>query len=208
MLTVYICAAVLFVVLATGGSLRRLADVRIRHAWLLWAALADQILIISVLPDAYPVPLAIAHVASYLAAGLCLWSNRDLPGAWLIAGGGALNGVVIALNGGTLPASAGALDAAGRAGDTGHFTNSALLAHPRLAMLGDIFATPPWLPGHSVFSLGDLGIWLGVAVFAWRTCRYAAPGRHRHGPPGIRRPGARPAPRHRLRPELSGSGPA
>lgn len=186
MLSVYLSVAMLLVVACTGAPLARLADLRIRRSWLLWAALADQIIIISVLPDANPTALALAHIASYLAAGACLLANRHLPGSWLLGTGGALNGLVIAANGGTLPASDTALRAAGQDPRLDQFNNSAVLADPHLPLLGDIFATPPWLPGHNVFSVGDIAIWLGLGWLLWRTCR----------PPA----GARPAPRHRRSP--------
>jgi hypothetical protein len=170
-LTVYIGVAMLVVAACTGAPLARLANVRIRHQWLLWAALADQIVVISVLPASNPTVLAVAHVASYLAAGACLVANRRLAGGRLIGLGGALNGLVICLNGGTLPASASAVRAAEQVADTGRFTNSEVLADPRLPWLGDVFATPAWLPGTNVFSVGDLAIWIGLAIFLWRTCR-------------------------------------
>ncbi|MDT4989838.1 MAG: hypothetical protein QOI74_3932 [Micromonosporaceae bacterium] len=170
MLTFYIGAIAFLAVMLTGGSPKRLAGVRIRHVWLLWAALADQILIISVIPDAQHTLLAGAHIASYVAAGVCLLLNRHLAGAWLLAAGGAANALVIVLNGGTMAASAHALRTSGRTA-TGDFDNSTVLPHPRLAWLGDVFATPSWLPGHTVFSSGDIAIWLGVVWFLWRTCR-------------------------------------
>ena len=184
MLTVYACAVALLIVVLCRGQLRRLARVRIRHVWLVWAALADQVLVISVIPNSRPALLAAAHLVSYLAAAGCIVANRRLPGVWLIAAGGASNGIVIALNGGILPASARALRASGWHPSTGHFNNSAVLPHPRLPLLGDIFATPPWLPGHDVFSLGDIAICLGVLWFLWRLAgREDLPGERRHDRP-------------------------
>jgi hypothetical protein len=170
-LTVYLAAAMLLAIVCTGGRLGRLAQVRIRHSWLLWLALADQIVIISVVPDSQRTVLAAAHIASYVAAGVCVVLNRRLPGILLIGLGGALNGLVITLNGGTLPTTAAALRAAGRAADADQFTNSGVVDSPRLAFLGDAFATPAWLPGHSVFSVGDVLIWVGIGWFLWRVCR-------------------------------------
>ena len=171
MLTVYLAVAMLFVVALTGAPLKRLAGLRIRHVWLLWVALIDQILVISVIPDTHPTALAAAHIASYAMAGVCIWLNRRLPGIWFIAAGGLLNGVTIALNGGTLPASTSALESSGHAGAPGQFANSAVLPDAKLAVFGDIFATPSWLPGNNVFSIGDVLIWLGLAWLLWRTCR-------------------------------------
>ncbi|MDT4987028.1 MAG: hypothetical protein QOI74_1122 [Micromonosporaceae bacterium] len=182
MLTVYLAVAMLLLVAATGAPLARLANLRLRHGWLLWAALLDQIVVVSVLPDSHPTALALAHIASYLAAGACLVVNRRLPGIWFIGGGGGLNGLVIALNGGTLPATGTAVLASGQGARPEHFNNSAVLAHPRLPLLGDIFATPAWLPGHNVFSVGDIAIWTGLAWLLWRTCQPLASGsdaRHR-----------------------------
>jgi Family of unknown function (DUF5317) len=171
MLTVYICAAALLALVVTGGRIRRLAEIRLQHTWLLYAALVTQIVIVSVIPGSRPALLSSAHVASYLAAGGFLLANRHLPGVWLVGAGGALNGVVITINGGTLPASATALHASGAGSSTGQFNNSGVLPNPHLPMLGDVFATPSWLPVHNVFSLGDIAIWLGVIWFLWRICR-------------------------------------
>ena len=68
-----------------------------------------------------------------------------------------MNAVTIALNDGTLPASPHAL-ADGRAGrpKPSAFENSGVLAHPVLPWLGDIMATPSWLPFRNVISIGDL----------------------------------------------------
>lgn len=171
MLTIYIAAVALLLIVCTGGRLAQLAHVRIRHSWLLWLALADQIVIISVVPDSHRTVLAVAHVASYVAAGICVVLNRRLPGIWLIGLGGALNGLVITVNGGTLPTSAEALRTAGRVAEADQFTNSGVVESPRLAFLGDAFATPAWLPGHTVFSIGDIAIWVGIVWFLWSTCR-------------------------------------
>ena len=181
MLTVYLAAGMLLVAALTGrSSLQRIVALRIRHVWLLWAALADQILVISIIPDTNASALALAHIASYALAAICLWVNRRIPGILVIGAGGLLNGVTIALNGGTLPASAAALRASGHPGTAGDFANSAVLPDAKLAFFGDIFATPSWLPGHNVFSIGDAVVWLGLAWLLWRTCRPA--GRRRYVP--------------------------
>jgi Family of unknown function (DUF5317) len=196
MLTVYICAATLLAVAGTGGRLKRLAQVPFRHAWLLWAALAVQILIMSIIPESRPAFLSGAHIGSYLAAGAFLLINRRLPGVWLIGAGGVLNCLVITINGGTLPASATALQQSGLHVSTDEFNNSAVLAHPHLPMLGDVFATPSWLPGSNVFSIGDVAVWLGVIWFLWRICQpRPAPGhtpRHQANHRNVQTPGRSP----------------
>jgi hypothetical protein len=76
-------------------------------------------------------------------------------------------------NGGTMPASAAALSASGWRPAPGHFTNSAVVPHPKLSILGDIFATPRWLPAHDVFSIGDVLIVAAVALLVYKTCQDA-----------------------------------
>ena len=183
MLTVYIAVTMLLVVALTGTPLTRLADLQLRHGWLLWAALAVQVVVISLLPDSYPGVLAAAHIGSYLAAGTCVWLNRSTPGVPLIGAGGGLNGLVITLNGGTLPASEAAVRASGQGDRLEHFNNSAVLDDPVLPLLGDIFATPAWLPGSNVFSIGDVAIWVGLGWLLWRVCRPPVTGGARHRRP-------------------------
>jgi hypothetical protein len=147
-----------------GGQIQRLAGLRFRYGWLILLALATQVLITEVLVSAPRVVLVALHLASYIAAGVALWANRALPGLLLIGAGTLLNAGVIALNGGTLPASARALAAAGLPVVTPDFANSGTLAHPHLSWLGDILATPAWLPFRNVISIGDLVILVGAVV--------------------------------------------
>lgn len=125
---------------ALGGRLGRLAEVEVRRRhWLLLGLLLQ----LAALGLGHRVPrsvLAGLHVTSYLLLGSVLWANRRLPGTPLIALGGFLNGLTIALNAGTLPASAAAMDRAGLIPDPSEFSNSAPLEDPRLWFLGDIFA--------------------------------------------------------------------
>ena len=44
------------------------------------------------------------------------------------------------------------------------------MAHPRLALLGDVFAIPAGVPLAEVFSIGDVVIMLGVVYTAYRIC--------------------------------------
>jgi len=168
-----------------GGRLGRLADVRLRHVDLIVATLVVQVVVVLLPFGPHWLPAA-AHVATYLAAGGFLWLNRRLPGLPLVALGAACNGVVIALNGGTLPASPQALQTAGMAEHGGDFVNSGALADPRLAFLGDVFAIPASWPLHNVFSIGDVLIVLGVGYASLRIC--GARGLVPHLPAELRRP--------------------
>ena len=156
--------------LLAGGKLRGYGDVRIRYGWVVALALVAQIVAIEVLPGAARLGLSAVHVATYVAAGAFVWFNRSIPGLWLVALGAASNGVTIALNGGTLPASASALKSAGIDLDSSEFLNSGVLADPRLPWLGDVFAIPAGWPLANVFSIGDVLILCGVAWGTHRIC--------------------------------------
>ena len=97
----------------TGGRLAALAQVRLRHAWLIPAALAVQIYITTIDPGGSRGAHVAAHLGSYLLAGAFVFANRDLPLVWLVALGGVLNLLVITVNGGVMPADANALQRAG-----------------------------------------------------------------------------------------------
>ena len=153
-----------------GGHLRALAHVRIKSFWLIAGALALQVVAISVVPTWPRAVLVSAHLVSYVMAGWFVWLNRRVSGLPIVALGGALNAVTIAVNGGTLPASRSALATAGIHPVAGDFNNSGVLAHPHLAWLGDVIPVPVSVPMANVFSIGDLLILLGLAYGLHHLC--------------------------------------
>jgi hypothetical protein len=162
------CLAALLFPLLLGRGLRGLLRIRLRALSLVWAALLTQVVVVEV-----PMPHSLAvvtHLASYLLAAAFLWLNRALRGLPLVALGAACNGVTIALNGGTLPASAQAVRRAGISAED-EFLNSAVLPDPVLPWLGDVFAWPQPLPLANVFSVGDVLIVAGVGLVSWRVSR-------------------------------------
>jgi hypothetical protein len=143
-----------------GGRPSALAFLELRAAWAIVAALALQVLVISVIPEStLPVHVPL-HLLSYALAGYCVLANLRLPGIGLIGLGGLLNLVAIAANGGVMPASAGALAAAGLDRGAG-FANSTVVDDAKVAFLGDVFALGGPFP--NVFSVGDVLLGLGVA---------------------------------------------
>jgi hypothetical protein len=145
-----------------GGRLGALGELRLRGLWLLWIALAVQVVIFAPGGPAWPA----LHFGSYALAAGFVWCNRALPFVRLTALGGALNLVAIAANGGTMPARAAAVATAGLA-DTGP-ANSAVVDDPKLAFLGDVFAIPASWPLHNVFSAGDVLLVIGAALLVHR----------------------------------------
>src|SRR5450432_4577976 len=153
-----------------GGRLRALSQMRIRSFWLIGGALALQVLAISVVPTWPHALLVAAHLVSYALAGWFVWLNRRISGLPIVALGGALNALAIAVNGGTLPASRSALATAGIHPVAGDFNNSGVLAHPHLGWLGDVLAIPHGVPMANVFSIGDLLILVGLAYGLHHLC--------------------------------------
>ncbi len=154
-----------------GGRLSALADLTLQRGGLALAALALQVLVISVVPDRLEGLHAPVHLLTYVLAGAVAWANRSVPGVPLIALGGLLNGAAIFANGGVMPAAPDALATAGLAvAAPGSYANSDALADPRLAFLGDVFAIPAGWPLANVFSVGDVAIVLGVAWCLHRVC--------------------------------------
>lgn len=172
MLLVLLAIACMLSVPLSGGSLRRLGDIRLRAPWAAFCALAVQVLVLGLFTSGAAWWHALAHVATYALAAYFVWANRSIPGVVVIAAGGALNLLAIAANQGVMPTSAWAERAAGLE-PTGAFANSAVLHHPHLLFLGDVIPVPLPLGLHNVLSVGDLLIYAGALVLLHRTTRIA-----------------------------------
>jgi hypothetical protein len=149
---------------ASGGRLARLAEVRVRGAWIAFAGLTVQIALFSsplaeVVGEAGP-PIYVASMVAVIAVVL---RNVAVPGLPVIALGAASNLIAIVANGGFMPAAPDALAALGKQ-IGGGFTNSAQPASVALAPLTDVFAMPAWAPFANVFSVGDVLIGVGVVI--------------------------------------------
>ena len=137
--------------LAIGRDPRRLAAVSIRWLPLLLVALVAR----AVAPFAGPVafPLYLVALAGTAVAAA---ANVRLPGAALIAVGGALNLAVVLLNGG-MPVDPAAVAAAGGAMPTDRL-HVAVGPQTLVGYLADVI---PVAPLHAAYSAGDVAIALG-----------------------------------------------
>ena len=158
----------------TGGRLRNLERLQLRWGWLILASLAIQVLIFPLGPADPLLPYATVplHFLSYGLLALFLGLNLRHWPLGLLALGLAANLVVIAANGGYMPASAEALRRAGmdEVAQTlltqGRLGNVVLMGEgTRLNFLGDWLWLPRWVPFSAAFSLGDFLIGLGLTLF-------------------------------------------
>lgn len=170
---------------ATGGSLKRLADVHFRWWWLALVGLGLQLVPVPSMSGELDHWLAFALLlASYALLLLFVAANVRLPGMVVVGVGFALNLLVIAVNGG-MPVSASALrtaagdnyahalrDLEARGGAKHHVSG----AGDTLTPLSDVFGVA-W-PVGNVYSVGDVVSGIGLA---WLV---AAATRGRAKPPG------------------------
>jgi hypothetical protein len=162
--------AILASVPLARGRLSALADLPLRKPGLAAAAIGLQVLIISVIPGGHQAFHTTVHMLSYVLLGAFAFFNRHIPGVIIAGLGGLSNFIVIAANGGVMPTNPDTLASFQGADTKGEFANSAILEHPKLMFLGDTIATPSSLPLHTVFSVGDLFLMLGVAILVHTAC--------------------------------------
>ena len=154
--------------LLCGGRPSRIASLRLRGLWLFFLAFGIQVVAFpfAFLPwttgeDAAKVLWLVSYCCLLAAAVL----NRRIVGAQVVALGMGLNLVAILANGGRMPATPGAMEAAGLDFAVKH--NSVAAAEPNLSWLVDRFAAPDWVPLTNVYSVGDVIIALGAVVLVF-----------------------------------------
>lgn len=146
-----------------AGAAYDLSSLEFRRLWLVAIAFVAQTVLFEA-PQWVPEPArSPLHIATYALLAVFVVSNLDVDGMRIVAVGATANVVAIVANGGVMPATRWALRVAGME-TTEVFTNSGLVAHPRLAFLGDVFAIPAFVPFANVFSIGDVILCIGFVV--------------------------------------------
>jgi hypothetical protein len=172
----------LLVALVRGGQLGRLAEISFRYGWLALVALIMQVLLTGrLLPDRLlPVVFRVALlVGSHGLLLLVVAANYRLPGMPLVGLGLALNLIVMLANGGWMPVTPEALEAAQldhlvretNAGARVIGWKNLVLSRgeSRLWMLSDIIMIP--FPLRTIVSLGDIVLALGAFILFQRTMK-------------------------------------
>ena len=159
--------------LASGGKLAALGTTKVRLWPVALLGLVAQLLLFSPPLAAVVGPLGPSlYVVSTVLVLMALVLNLRQPGFWLVIIGALLNFTAIVANGGQMPASPEAFAALNGTAlvPTTEFTNS-VLAGPgtQFAFLGDNFVLPRPVPLANVFSIGDVLIGVGGALFIFQT---------------------------------------
>ncbi len=161
------CAVLLGLI--RGGKINNLSKTRLVHPWLIFISvlLESSLILLSKYNIALVRPIVIVSIAmQYLFLFLFVWFNRHLPFNMLIGLGSLLNGLVILLNGGTMPL----VDIQPYIGNSS-FTYEYLLngnlpiyhiinEDTKLWFLGDIIRIP--YPFYVFISIGDIILYAGV----------------------------------------------
>ncbi|MGI6036552.1 MAG: DUF5317 domain-containing protein [Limnochordia bacterium] len=170
----FLVGAVLAASLLTGGSLKGLAQAKIRGSALFFLPLLLQIALFRWGGDR----AAIGHMGTYVLLLAAVFFNLHLPGIKVMMLGLTANFLVIACNGGYMPMSLDALRGAGLEGVADYLQGGGMLHNgiamsegTRLWFLGDIFYLPPPFPFPNVLSLGDLLLVIGGGILCWRLTR-------------------------------------
>jgi hypothetical protein len=190
MLLLYFLLAGVVIGLARGGHLKHLGDARFQWWPVALGGLAFQALLFSEplgsrVGEAGP----FLYVVSTLAVLAALLRNLTLPGFAFIAVGAGLNLVAIIANGGQMPADPGAVMAlVGQASLPGDVFSNSVVAGSSAAFpyLGDTMVLPRPIPFANVFSIGDVLIGVGGALFlvrsmGRRSCASVSCAPRRHG---------------------------
>jgi hypothetical protein len=151
--------------LVLGGSVGRLAELRLRAPWLFLSAIVLQVVAfpVGVLPwRTHEVVASILWVTSYGLLLVAAVLNRRLTGVPTVGIGMLLNLAAILANRGTMPVRIEAMHDAGRVAVTQ--ANSTAFADPALPWLVDRWAAPHWIPLANVFSIGDIVVAVGAVV--------------------------------------------
>lgn len=181
MFILYAVVAGLLIGFLFGGRLEAIAEARFRWGWLAILALAIQLVLFSPLAGGIGDASRWIYVGSTVLVVVVVLANLRLAGVPIVLLGALSNLAAIVANGGSMPASPGALAALGASVHSGP-TNSILVDHPVLEPLTDIFAMPSWLPFANIFSIGDVLIGIGVATAIAAAMRLRADRPDRHAP--------------------------
>lgn len=178
MILVALCLVFLLGLMAAGGRVSNLAQIKVKRGWLAPLAFLIQAYLIFIPAETGGGLLStrsLILIFSNCLVFLVIWHNRQLPGLKLVGLGLLLNFLVIVLNGGFMPITPDTLVQIGHDSyaprlETGYrvaLTKNIVMepGEARLWFLSDILVIPRPFPIPSAVSVGDLLIVVGVFFF-------------------------------------------
>ena len=161
---------------ALGADLSRLSTLRFRGEWLVFLALAIQVVLFTGgghgIPERYD---AAVHLTSYLLLLLFVALNLRISGFWMMGVGLLSNVIAIFANGGSMPVTLEAWRASGadpailqREG----WSQTTCWPGPTRTWHGWAISSrsPRWCRCANAVSIGDVLIVLGTVAFVYRSC--------------------------------------
>lgn len=182
----YLIAIMLGVLLGMlfKGKLSNLLNIRFNKIWIIILAFILQSLMRVLTVNGWDIAVRYGLIMHCLVFGILFigfWFNRHNVGLCIIGLGSFLNALVMALNGGRMPVSAGALAKSGITGMQDYLRQGINGKHiildeaTRLFFLADIISLPSFLGVlMPVVSIGDLIVGVGIFVLAFCGVKYPA----------------------------------
>ncbi|MCL6634565.1 MAG: DUF5317 domain-containing protein [Peptococcaceae bacterium] len=181
-----IILAVAALALLTGGKARNLKNIRFSHSWLVLLAVAIKVITNSGLRYVLGISDFVApklYISSLLLITIFILANIRLRGLLLVGAGLLSNLVAIVANAGYMPVKREYLIAFASPEELEKisqglpvFNHIPTGAGTKFYYLTDIFLMPHWILITKVFSIGDVLITAGAAIFVWTCLRPARPG--------------------------------
>ncbi|MFA4884482.1 MAG: DUF5317 domain-containing protein [Desulfotomaculaceae bacterium] len=167
--------------LIAGGKIQNLKNIRFRYSWLVFIAVAIKIITNSSLRFVLGIPNPLApklYICSLVLVAVFVLFNLHLRGLILVGLGLVSNLTAIVFNAGYMPVKSEYLNIVATAEELEKI-NQGLPAfnyiptglHTKFYYLSDIFLMPHWVFITKLFSIGDVLITIGGAIFIWTSVR-------------------------------------
>ncbi|MFD1737884.1 DUF5317 domain-containing protein [Bacillus salitolerans] len=171
----YLFLAILFAYLR-AKSFDHLWEVKIKAPYLILSCFVLQLIAMYLYDySAFTKWFSLFIAASYLLLSIGALINKHLPGFILFSVGMFLNFLVIIINGGRMPVSSKALEAANLSHyieilESGYRKHQLINEHTMLPFLGDVIPLHlPYALFDKVISIGDVIITFGMCIFFFYT---------------------------------------
>ncbi|NLI12202.1 DUF5317 domain-containing protein [Pelotomaculum propionicicum] len=170
-----------FVALITGGRIQNLKNISFRHSWLVFVAVAIKIITNSNLRLVIGIPDSLGqklYIISLFLVAVFVLLNMHLRGLFLVGLGLISNLTAIVFNSGYMPVKIEYLNLVSTPEELVKISQGLPLynhiaAGPstKFFFLSDIFLMPHWILITRVFSIGDVILTIGGAIFIWTSIK-------------------------------------